>query len=60
MKKAAKTAVSNVLMNSGQVCTAATRTIIPKSMHESFIEAVKEVLPQYPVGDPYGEGNFLG
>jgi len=60
VKKAAKTAVSNVLMNSGQVCTAATRTIIPKSMHESFIEAVKEVLPQYPVGDPYGEGNFLG
>ncbi|GGJ91117.1 putative aldehyde dehydrogenase [Lentibacillus kapialis] len=60
VKKAAKTAVANVVMNTGQVCTAATRTLVPKSMHDDFIEAVKEVLPQFPVGDPYGEGNFMG
>jgi len=38
---AAKTAVNNIAMNSGQVCSAATRIIIPSSMKESFEEAVK-------------------
>ncbi|AXF55625.1 aldehyde dehydrogenase family protein [Salicibibacter kimchii] len=59
VKKAAKAAVTNVVMNSGQVCTAATRTIIPQKMHDDFIEAVKEVLPGYPVGDPHGP-NMVG
>lgn len=60
IKTAAKIAVSNVLFNSGQVCTAATRTLIPKSKHDEFIEAVKEVLPRYPVGNPQDENSFLG
>lgn len=60
MKKAAKIAVTNVVFNSGQVCTAATRTLIPKSKHDEFIEAVKEVLPNYRVGDPLDGTNFLG
>lgn len=59
VQKAAKAAVTNVVLNSGQVCTAATRTIIPKKLHDDFIEAVQEVLPGYPVGDPNGP-NMLG
>ncbi|QDI90849.1 aldehyde dehydrogenase family protein [Salicibibacter halophilus] len=59
VKKAAKAAVTNVVLNSGQVCTAATRTIIPKKLHDDFIAAVQEVLPGYPVGDPNGP-NMLG
>lgn len=59
VKKAANAAVTNVVLNSGQVCTAATRTIIPKKLHDDFIEAVQEVLPGYPVGDPNGP-NMLG
>ncbi|MEK3933829.1 aldehyde dehydrogenase family protein [Sporosarcina sp. FSL W7-1349] len=60
MKKAAKIAVSNVVFNSGQVCTAATRTLVPKSKHDEFIEAVKEVLPDFRVGDPQDSKSFLG
>ncbi|MBY7144150.1 aldehyde dehydrogenase family protein [Virgibacillus sp. NKC19-3] len=60
VKKAAKTAVSNVLMNTGQVCTAATRTLIPRSMHDNFIEAVKETLPTFLVGDPNDENSVVG
>ncbi|WP_373893423.1 aldehyde dehydrogenase family protein [Virgibacillus sp. CBA3643] len=60
VEKAAKTAVSNVVMNTGQVCTAATRTLVPRSMHEAFIEAVKEVLPKFRVGDPKDENNVVG
>lgn len=60
VKEAARTAVSRVAINTGQVCTAATRTIIPKSMHDEFIEAVKEVLPEFPVGDPNDPNTFMG
>ncbi len=60
MKKAAKIAIANVVFNSGQVCTAATRTLIPKSKQEEFIEAVKEALPNFPVGDPQDKKSFLG
>ncbi|HET7577657.1 MAG TPA: aldehyde dehydrogenase family protein [Bacillales bacterium] len=60
MKKAAKIAVSKVFFNSGQVCTAGTRTLIPESKHDEFIEAVKEVLPKFPVGDPQDGNTFLG
>ncbi|MGE7121557.1 aldehyde dehydrogenase family protein [Peribacillus sp. NPDC046944] len=60
VKDAARTAILNVAMNTGQVCTAATRTIIPKSMHDEFIEAVKEALPDFPVGDPQDKNTFMG
>lgn len=60
MKAAAKIAVSNVVFNSGQVCTAATRTLVPKSKLNEFVEAVKAVLPHFPVGNPLDEKSFLG
>lgn len=60
VKEAAKIAVSNITFNSGQVCTAATRTIIPRIMHDKFIEAVKEILPMYPVGDPQDKKSIMG
>lgn len=59
MEQAAKAAVNHIAMNSGQVCSAATRMIVPVSRKEEFEEAVKQVLPKFPVGDPRG-GNFVG
>ncbi|WP_173917680.1 aldehyde dehydrogenase family protein [Halobacillus sp. Marseille-Q1614] len=56
---AAKAAVSHIATNSGQVCSAATRTLIPVSMKEEFEEAVKKALAEFPVGDPR-EGNHIG
>jgi len=43
MKKAAKIAVSNIIFNSGQVCTLASRTIVPASKQDEFVEAIKEI-----------------
>lgn len=60
VKKAAKIAVAKVLFNSGQVCTAGTRTLVSKSKHDEFVEAVKEVLPKFPVGDPQDDKTFFG
>lgn len=55
IKKAAKTAVSHITMNTGQVCTAATRIIVPNAIKKQFEDAVKEALPNFPVGDPQEE-----
>lgn len=52
IQKAAKAAVSNISMNTGQVCTAATRILVPKAIKEKFEAAVKEALAKFPVGDP--------
>lgn len=60
MKKAAKIAVSNVVFNSGQVCTLASRVIIPISKKEVFIEAVKETIDSIEVGSPENENSALG
>ncbi|WP_257349853.1 aldehyde dehydrogenase family protein [Pseudalkalibacillus decolorationis] len=59
IKKAAKIAASHIALNTGQVCTAATRILVPNSIKEQFEEAVKAVLPNFPVGDPQKE-TFIG
>lgn len=59
VEMAAKTAVNNITMNTGQVCSAATRVLVPSSMKESFEEAVKAVISKTPVGNPR-EKSFVG
>ena len=58
--EAAKRAVSNVNFNSGQVCTLASRTIIPESKKDDFINSVKEKIANYKVGSPEDEESALG
>src|SRR5699024_770003 len=60
IKKAARLAVSNVIFNTGQVCTLASRTIIPASKKDAFVKAVKEVLTDIKVGPPENETSRLG
>lgn len=59
IEQAAKAAVNHIAMNTGQVCSAATRIIVPSSIKEEFEEAVKNALPKFPVGDPR-EKSFIG
>ncbi|MFB4213689.1 aldehyde dehydrogenase family protein [Shouchella sp. JSM 1781072] len=60
MKKAAKTAASNMFFNSGQVCTAATRILVPKTKKDEFEEAMKEAVSSYSMGNPREEGHTAG
>lgn len=59
IKKAAKIALSHISMNTGQVCTAATRILVPNAIKKKFEEAVIAALPKFPVGDPQTE-TFVG
>lgn len=48
-------AVAGSLINSGQDCTAATRAIVHRSVHDEFVEAVAELFEAVrlgPVDDP--------
>lgn len=49
---AAETAIQHIAMNTGQVCSAATRVLIPESMKDQFEKALLNALPKFTVGDP--------
>ncbi|PTE42934.1 aldehyde dehydrogenase family protein [Staphylococcus equorum] len=57
---AASAATGKVVNNTGQVCTAGTRTLVPASLKEEFLTAVKEKFSQVKVGDPREEGTQVG
>lgn len=59
IEQAAKAAVNHIAMNTGQVCSAATRILVPSSIKEKFEDAVKNALPNFPVGNPR-EKSFIG
>lgn len=52
LDKAADAAVHKVVGNSGQVCIAGSRTLVPESIKDQFIEKVKEKMSAIKVGDP--------
>ncbi|UOQ50459.1 aldehyde dehydrogenase family protein [Gracilibacillus caseinilyticus] len=58
--KAAHAALSNIASNTGQVCSAGTRIFIPKTMHDPFVDAVRRLVDEYPVGDPKDKNTFMG
>ena len=58
--EAAKGATSKVVNNTGQVCTAGTRTLVPESKKEEFLTAVKEQFENVKVGDPRSEETDVG
>ena len=50
--EAASATVAKVVNNTGQVCTAGTRTIVPSEMKADFLKAVREKMETVKVGDP--------
>ena len=53
-------AVAGSLINSGQDCTAATRAIVHRSLHDAFVEGVAELFEQVVLGPTRDEGSDLG
>lgn len=58
--EAAAAAVKKVIGNTGQVCTAGTRTLVPESIKADFLTAVKDKMSQIKVGDPTAAETEMG
>ena len=57
---AAQQCVRSRLNNAGQVCIAAKRIIVLKSVYDAFVEKVLKEVDQYVYGDPMDEDTTLG
>ena len=53
-------AVAGSLINSGQDCTAATRAIVHRSLHDAFVEGVADLFAQVTLGPTRDEATDLG
>lgn len=60
IEAAAKATTGKVVNNTGQVCTAGTRVLVPNSIKEDFLKAVKEQFSSVKVGNPREEGTKVG
>jgi acyl-CoA reductase-like NAD-dependent aldehyde dehydrogenase len=48
------------LSNSGQMCIAQTRLLVPRRLHDAFVEALVEDIKSLKIGDPADPETFFG
>ncbi|KAJ5959961.1 uncharacterized protein N7479_007111 [Penicillium vulpinum] len=62
LENALENSSQNFLLNSGQICVAATRVFIHEDIAEKFAAGLKERFEMFKntTGDPFAEGTFLG
>ncbi|MFN8175896.1 MAG: aldehyde dehydrogenase family protein [Solirubrobacteraceae bacterium] len=52
--------IQNCFLNSGQVCSALTRMLVPRERLAEAEELATRAAEATPVGDPFAEGTFVG
>lgn len=57
---AVRQTASGAFFNAGQVCSAATRVIVHRSIHEPFVEKIASRTAALRIGDPFADGVNLG
>jgi acyl-CoA reductase-like NAD-dependent aldehyde dehydrogenase len=60
MKRATKGSMYGVFLNSGQVCTAGTRILVERSVHDDFVSSLLESTASMKLGDPLEEDTQMG
>ncbi|MEI2711826.1 MAG: aldehyde dehydrogenase family protein [Nocardioides sp.] len=60
LEAAAAAATRSVWNNSGQVCTAGTRTLVHRDIHDDFVRACVELSQALPVGNAFDPESELG
>ena len=60
LDKAAAVAVGGIFRDSGQVCVAASRLLVERSIHAEFVEKVIMLASKMTVGDPLDLGTNAG
>jgi len=57
---AVSSGVQSCFLNSGQACNAPTRMLVSADRHAEAVAIAKEAAESTPVGDPFGEGTYMG
>ena len=60
LKHASKGSMFGVFLNSGQACTAGTRILVEKDVHDEFVDALVEATASMKVGPALDEGTGMG
>ncbi len=60
MKRAAKGSMMGVFLNSGQVCTAGTRILVDRSIHDDFVGALVRATEAMKLGPALDENTGMG
>jgi acyl-CoA reductase-like NAD-dependent aldehyde dehydrogenase len=60
LKQAAMGSMFGVFLNSGQVCTAGTRILVEKDIHDDFVSSLVESTKSMKVGPALEEGTGMG
>jgi acyl-CoA reductase-like NAD-dependent aldehyde dehydrogenase len=60
LKYAAKGSMFGVFLNSGQVCTAGTRILVEKDVHDEFVDQLVTATATMKVGPALEEGTGMG
>jgi 4-(gamma-glutamylamino)butanal dehydrogenase len=60
LEKAATMAAWGITFNQGEMCTAASRLLVHRDVHDEFVERVVGAIDARPVGDPLDEATKVG
>ncbi|MGH2729306.1 MAG: aldehyde dehydrogenase family protein [Actinomycetota bacterium] len=60
LKSASYGSMMGVFLNSGQVCTAGTRILVEKNIHDDFVSSLVEATKSLNVGPALEEGTGMG
>src|ERR671919_638985 len=60
MKRASKGSMQGVFVNSGQVCTAGTRILVERAVHDEFVQTLVESTERMKLGHPLEEDTGMG
>jgi acyl-CoA reductase-like NAD-dependent aldehyde dehydrogenase len=60
LKRASKGSMLGVFLNSGQMCTAGTRVLVEKSIHDDFVASLVETTESMKVGPGLDEETSMG
>jgi phenylacetaldehyde dehydrogenase len=60
LKRASKGSMLGVFVNSGQVCTAGTRILVERAVHDDFVNALVEATTAMKVGPAFDEETVMG
>ena len=60
VKWAAEEIVDGAVFNSGQSCCSLERVYVDAKIHDDFVAAVREVLKEYKLGNPFDSSTHVG